>query len=144
MTVAPVCRVGDPLQITCRATVQFIRWNISQVNEQGSLVEVASAQINSLDANQMTQRIVNSSTFTFMRTSVQRDSPLISILSIDSVSIGLNGTILRCANGSNQSISASTTIKIIDIRKSKAQFTSPNNICYVVMIMLFQFSILQY
>ena len=120
MTVAPVCHVGGQLQnqLTCTASVQFIRWNILQVNEQGILEDVtASLQINSLDANQMTERVVNSSTFTFMRISAQRERPLISRLSIDSVSIGLNGTVARCSDVSNQSISASTTIQIIDINQ---------------------------
>ena len=114
MIVAPVCRIGDPLQLTCTASVQFIRWSILQVNEPSTLVEATtSVQINALDYNQIAQRVVNSSTFTFMRVSPQRERPLISRLSIDSVSIGLNGTMVRCANGSNQSISASTTINII-------------------------------
>ena len=40
VTVAPVCRVGDPLQLTCTASVQFIRWNIMVVNDQGIEEEI--------------------------------------------------------------------------------------------------------
>ena len=95
MTVAPVCRVGDPLSITCTASVQFIRWSILQVNEQGTLVMVTiDANINSRDTNQMTQRVVNSATLTFMRTSAQ-GAPLISTLSIDSVTSGVSSMELR-------------------------------------------------
>ena len=102
MTVAPVCRIGGPLQLTCTASVQFIRWSILQPS---TLVDTTSSvQINALDANQMAQRLVNSSIFTFMRISAQRAQPLISILSIDSISIGLNGTVARCSAVSNQSI----------------------------------------
>ena len=120
MTVAPVCRVGDQLQITCTASVKFIRWNILQANEQGMLVEpVPAAQINSLDDNQMSQSTVNSSTFTFTRISAKRTLPLISMLSIDSVSIGLNGTAVNCSDVANLTTltQASTTIQVIDNSK---------------------------
>ena len=113
--VAPVCHVGDPLQLSCTSSVQFIRWSILQPNEQEVLVEaINSVQINSVDANQMSQRAMNSATFTFMRISTQGASPLISTLSIDSVSIGLNGTVVHCSDVANPMTSASTTIQIID------------------------------
>ena len=118
MSVAPVCRDGDSVELTCTAsvTVQFIRWSVLQVNDQGTLEEVTtSVQINSLDDNQVTERVVNSSIFAFTRSSAQRALPLISILSIDSVNMGLNGTVVNCSNISNPMISASTTIQIIDI-----------------------------
>ena len=121
MMVAPVCHVGDPLQITCTASVEFIRWSILQSNEQGtlSLVEVTSAQINSRDVNvQMSDRKVNSATFTFMRSSARFASPLISTLSIDLVNIDLNRTVVRCSDVANPMISVSTTIQIIDISNS--------------------------
>ena len=116
MTVAPVCHVGDPLQLTCTASVEFVRWSILQVNERGILVEVAAAvQLNSRDENQMRQieDLVDSATFTFIRSSAQFASPLISTLSIDSVSIGLNRTVVRCMEAGGSTSSASTTIKII-------------------------------
>ena len=116
MTVAPVCRVGDPLQISCTASVEFIRWSIWQANEQGTLVEVTdSVQINSLDANQMSQREVKSAAFMFMRISAEDTTPLVSTLSIDSVNISLNGTVVRCSEVGGSMTSASTTIQIIDI-----------------------------
>ena len=116
MSVATVSHDGDPLQLTCTASIEFIRWNILQPNEQGALVEVVRAQINSRDINkQMSQREVGSATLTFMRTSTRFALPLISTLSIDSVSISLNGTVVNCSDVANQTISASTTIQIIDI-----------------------------
>jgi hypothetical protein len=111
-SVAPVCRVEDPLLLTCTASTQFIRWNIFRANEE----IIGSAQFNSRDANQMPSNIdVNLTTFTFTRTSAQGASPLTSTLSIDSVSIDLNGTVVRCTDVSNPMTSASTTIQIIDI-----------------------------
>ena len=117
--VAPVYCIGDPLQITCTASVEFIRWSILQPNEQGILVEVASAQINSRDANQMSQRVVNVATLIFMRSSTQGASPLISTLSIDSVNIRLNETTVNCTDIGNPMTSASTTIHIINNSNSK-------------------------
>ena len=49
-----------------------------------------------------------------MRTSAQGESPLISTLSIDSVSIDLNGTVVNCMNVANSMMSASTAIYVID------------------------------
>ena len=119
MTVAPVCRVGDQLGITCNASIQFIRWSILQVNEQGTLERVTTdTQINSRDANQMSQRVVNSATLTFMRSSAP-GLPLISTLSIDSVNIGLNGTVVRCTDVVDPMSSASTTIYIVDLSGSE-------------------------
>ena len=112
MMVPPMC-LGDPFQLTCTASVQFIRWSILQPNEQGILAEVASAQVNSRDANQISQRVVNSATFTFLRSSAEDTAPLISTLSIDSVNIGLNGTVVNCSDIANPITSASTTIHIL-------------------------------
>ena len=116
MTVAPVCHIEDPLQITCTASVQFIRWSIWQANEQGIHVEVTdSVLITASDANQMKEREVNSATFTFMRTSAEDTTPLVSTSSIDSVIISLNETVVHCSDVANPMTSASTTIQIIDI-----------------------------
>ena len=111
MMVAPVCRVGDLLQLTCTASVEFIRWSIMLVNDWGMLEDI-TANINSRDSSQqMSQREVNSTTFTFMRSSAQYGS-LNSTLSIDSVSIGLNRTIVQCIEVGGSMTSASTTIHI--------------------------------
>ena len=111
--VASIC-LGDPLRLICTASVEFIKWRILQPNDQGTLLEVTSAQINSRDDNQMTKISVNSATFTFLRSSVEDTTPLISTLSIDSVNIGLNGTVVNCLNIANPIASASTTIHVID------------------------------
>ena len=121
MTVAPVCRVGDPLQLMCTASVEFIRWSILRVNEQGRLEMISSdVIINSRDSNnQMTPITLDSATFTFMRSSVQFASPLISTLSINSVSIGFNGTVVHCSDIANPMTSASTMIQIINSNQSE-------------------------
>ena len=35
MTVAPVCHVGDTLNLICTAYVEFISWSFTVVNQQG-------------------------------------------------------------------------------------------------------------
>ena len=120
MSVAIVCHVGDPLQLMCTGSVQFVRWRIFQVNEQGILEEATdSVLIGSSDANQMKQKVVHSVIFTFMRISTQRAIPLISTLSIDSVNTALNRTVVRCTDVANPTSSATTTIKIMDNGSSK-------------------------
>ena len=126
MNVAPVCRVGDPLQMTCTASIEFTSWSIFRVNEQGMLERaIHDEPINSVDQVQMPEPTVTElATFTIMRTSAQNVLPLTSTLSIDMVSIGLNGTVVNCMDGRrseerNVSISASTTIKIIDTNQSE-------------------------
>ena len=123
--VAPVCRVGDPLQLTCTAAARSIRWRIFQVNELGTLGEVINSVIIDIsDANQVKQKEVNSATFAFTRSSNEDTLPLISTLSIDSVSIGLNGTVVNCADVSNPMTSASSTITIVNVSQfSKLIFT---------------------
>ena len=112
MTVAPVCHVGDQLNLTCTASVDFLEWSISLVNEQGILEEI-TAYSNSRDTSQQVPPIrVNSTMLTFTRSSAQGDLPLISTLSIDSVSIGLNGTVVYCMEVGGSMTSASTTIQI--------------------------------
>ena len=113
-----MCRVGDTLNLTCTASVDFIRWSIRLVNEFGRLEEITVTSNSEDESQQMTQRTVNSTTFTFMRSSAQRDSPLISTLSISSVSVSLNGTVVHCMEIGG-SMSDSTTIYIIEISNSE-------------------------
>ena len=120
MTVAPVCHVGDPLQIICTASTEFLEWNIRTrvINEHGRLEEIA-AFINSRDeAHESMSLVVNGSSFTFMRISARSGIPLIATLSIDSVSIGLNGMVVRCSYAVNTSTSASTIIQIMDFNNN--------------------------
>ena len=116
VSVAPVCHVGDPLQLTCTASVEFISWSFTVVTEQGREEEIT---IFSTSSQQTMPIVVNSTTFTLMRNSPQGVLPLIVTLSIDSVSIGLNGTVVNCVDTRNSTASASTTIQIIDTGNSE-------------------------
>ena len=113
MTVAPVCRIGNPLQLTCTASIEFIRWSITVVNEQGMEEEITNSRNSRDNSSPPKDIVINSTTFTFSRTSAPLALPLISTLSIDSVGIGMNGTVVYCMDANNPVVSASTTIQII-------------------------------
>ena len=106
-----MCHVGDHLNLTCTASVDFITWSFIVVNGQGRDAEIT---IFSTTSQQSMPTVVNSTTFTLMRNSPQSVLPLIITLSIDSVGIGLNGTVVNCVDLRNSTTSVSTTIQIID------------------------------
>ena len=118
-TVAPVCRVGEQLLLTCSTTsASFLNWRFSLVREDG-LVEQRSRFINRDDVSHQTSNsVVNSTTFTFMRVSTQGTSPFITTLLIDHVSSGLNGVVIECAEIDGTMETESTIIDIIGIVKS--------------------------
>ena len=119
MSVAPVCRIGDPLQLTCTASVEFLQWHMRVIDEQGRLHEITTFS-NSRDMNQqLMPMIVNDTSFTFMRVSARNSTPLVSTLAINSTGIGLNGTVVRCMDANNPMTSASTTIQIMDLDNSE-------------------------
>ena len=134
MSVAPVCSVGDPLQLICTAHVEFLRWNILRANEQGTLVNVVNSEIiNSRDEVQMRNTPLNPATITFTRISAQGALPLVTRLSIDSVSIGLNGTVVRCSDAANpMTMLASSTIQIIETTQS--ELTIINDILQILCV----------
>ena len=113
--MAPVCSVRDPFQLTCTASVEAgIKWNIFRVNMKvisDVLISVGSAK------NLMIPMTVDSVTFTFIKNSAPGASPLVSTLSIDSVS--WNGTVVNCSDLSDSTTSAATTIQIIDTSQSE-------------------------
>ena len=117
MEVAPVCRVGDPLELTCTASVESLQWSLTVVDEQGRDENILMFITASAPSPQPPPITVNFTTFTLRRISDQGASPLVSTLSIDPVSIGLNGTVVNCmdATSSMTPSSESTTILIIDI-----------------------------
>ena len=97
MLVAPVC-LGDQVNLTCTASVDSIEWRFTVVNEQGRHEPFTTFSTSRGPSLQSAPIVVNSTTFTLMRGSGERDLPLISTLSIDPVSIGLNGTVVNCTD----------------------------------------------
>ena len=113
VSVAPVCQVGDQLELICNSTGSFLRWILTVGNDQGVPQEYRR-NINSQDGSQQMSMIeVNSTTFTFMRISDQGMLPLISTLVINSVSNDLNGTVIHCVDVGT-SMTVSTTLHLID------------------------------
>jgi hypothetical protein len=85
------------------------------VNQHGRDEPITGFITAGAPVNQSVLIQVNSTTFTLIRNSNQYNSqPLIVTLSIDSVSAGLNGTIVNCMDPGNPMSVASTTIQIID------------------------------
>ena len=85
------------------------------INGQGT-VQIIERNINSNDASQQTSTTtVNSTLFTFTRTSAQGASPLSSTFTTDSASNGLNGTMVECLEVDGPMAEESTLILIMDI-----------------------------
>ena len=90
------------------------------VNEQGTPEEIVTFSNSRDRSQQVITAMVNSTIFTFMRSSAQGASPLTSTMSIDSVTIGLNGTVVYCMEEEgSMPASESTTIRVIDTNKSE-------------------------
>ena len=134
-SVAPVCRVGDPLELTCISSGSFLRWVFIVSNEQGIPQEYGRS-VNSQDGSQQMSTIeLNSTTFTYMRTSDQRMVPLISTLVIDSVNRYLNGTEVYCLDLAT-STNTSTTIHLFDMSTFMVYCNRPlfNYITYIELL----------
>ena len=109
--VAPVCRVGDPLELTCNLSGIFLEWSFTVGNEQG-VPRNYRETIHFQDFSEP-MLLVNSTTFTFMKTYNQGMLPLISTLVIDSVNRYLNGTEVHCLDKETYA-TASTTIHLFE------------------------------
>ena len=110
--VAPVCQSGDQLELTCTTSGVIQTWQLVSNPESGAvtqLQQVSSAGSSGLDSG---PRIINSITFNSSRLSSQGSSPLISRMTVNPVSEGLNGSEVNCVD-TLASESATTTILII-------------------------------
>ena len=85
---AEVCHVGDRLEVVCRSsTVSFLKWSL--ISESGTIIP--SGTVTSSMVTDATQ-IVNSTVFTFTRTSGVSKLPLVSdelYFSSDNVKVSL-------------------------------------------------------
>ena len=108
--VALVCQVGDPLELTCSITGEFKRWEFTVVTDSG----VSQTFMPDVTPDGVAPPLtVNSTTFTLSRLSAQDSLPLISRMTINHVSEGLNGVAVSCVDVA-ASESAATTIQIVD------------------------------
>ena len=106
--VAPVCQIGDQLELTCSVTGVFLRWQFTVILEDGT----SRTFMPDVTAGGSSGRMANSTSFTFSRLSTQ---PLTSNMTINPVSEGLNGVQVNCIDRET-SESATITILIVDAR----------------------------
>ena len=111
--VAPVCQEGDQLELTCTSSGTVHRWEFTVFPENIThrTVPVTLAGTSGVPP----PLTVSSSMITFSRLSGQDSLPLISRITIATVSRGLNRTVVNCLEGISSTDSvATTTIRIID------------------------------
>lgn len=113
---AQVC-VGQQLELTCITNETAVVWNFVPplVDDQGAPISL-DWFIFSTDLDQQLQQFgVNSTTFTFVRTSMRNSSPLVSTLNIINSSSALNMTTVSCMKIVNRqrAIAVFTTIVVV-------------------------------
>ena len=81
--VAPVCQVGDQLELTCSVAGVFLRWQFTVILEDGQAITFTPIVTAGGSSGVPPPRMANSTTFTFSRLSTQ---PLTSTATINPVS----------------------------------------------------------
>ena len=110
--VTAVCLEGDQLELTCTSSHIFLRREFTIFPENVSHVAIITSAGPSGIPPPLT---VTYSMITFSRLSGQDVLPLISRVTVASVSSGLNETVVNCFEGSTSTdVVATTTIRIID------------------------------
>ena len=111
--VAPVCRVGDQLELMCTSSGTVHRWEFTVIPEN---ISHTTTPVTSAGTSGVPQPLTFSgSMITFLRLSGQGSSPLVSRTVVSPVSSGLNGAVVNCFEGISSTDSvATTTIRIID------------------------------
>ena len=110
--IASVCR-GHQLHLTCTVTGSFLEWSFFVIPDNGTTAVRRTFALTSLStSNQLSHLQLNSTMFTFSRTSARNGMPLVSRLSINAVTDSLNGFVLTCTDVET-SESVATTIQIM-------------------------------
>ena len=112
--VAPVCQVGDQLELTCSVAGVFIRWQFTVILEDGRAMTFMPIVTAGGSSGVPPPRMANPTTFTFSRLSTQ---PLTSTMTINPVSEGLNGVQMSCEDV-KASESATTTVQLVDVMRA--------------------------
>ena len=114
--VAPVCQAGDQLELTCNTTAGIAiehRWEFTVFPEN---VTHTGRPVESIGVSGIPPLLaINTSTITFSRLSGPNDLSLISRVTVNPVSIGVNGTVVKCIDIDTNSV-AITTIYILGAR----------------------------
>ena len=105
---AAVCNVGNELEISCDTTGNFTTWNVKLITGNRITRTLSTATRNSEVV------MINSTTFTFSRTSELGSTGLMSKLVISSVRQCLNETNITCMEvGASAAKKAVTTVYIV-------------------------------
>ena len=124
--VAPVCRVGDQLELMCTSSGTVHRWEFTVFPENVSHTTVPILSVGTSGSS--TPLMISNSMITFSRLSGQDSLPLISMARVSSVTNGLNRTVVNCFEGVSSTDSvATTTIRIIDPGQFSKKLLSLNN-----------------
>ena len=111
-----VCEGGE-LSLMCSTNVSILSWTTSPLqNDQGQVLTFMRSTASEGVSQQISTMMVNSTFFNISRVSGQDESPLVSRLVINPVSVGLNGTRVNCTeramNKENIAV-ASTTVYVL-------------------------------
>ena len=108
--MASVCS-GDQLELTCTTSGSILEWAFVLIPENAAPRTYTRGL--TIDTQAPEPLLINSIRFTFSRLSRPNTLPLISILVINPVSVGLNGTEVNCTDVQT-SDTGSTTITTIN------------------------------
>ena len=110
--IVSVCS-GGHLELMCSTTGTFLRW-YTRPNIENEVTRTYTRTLSSISVvNNVAPLMINSTTFSFSRTSIQGSLPLVSRLVISPISKILNGTEVKCEDVIMGINSSTTTIHVI-------------------------------
>ena len=103
---AYVCNAGDILELTCNTAESALQWQLTVEGMSDPIyISISSTTVG------IPRRMINISRITATRTSGRGETPLISILEINPVNEGLNGTLnITCMSLGPSTSMATTTV----------------------------------
>ena len=118
--VAFAC-VGMPLEITCNTTSTILQWNIIYSRNNSGILSEARLIYYSTPVATLSPFMFHRSTVNFTRTSMRNALPLTATLLIDSVTEGLNQTMISCMQlGSSVNAQEAAVLSIVDQHYGKS------------------------
>ena len=108
---APVCS-GGQLEVICNTTWD-LEWGFNVFRENATTLIRVSRVIPSVQPSPETSQLINSTRFYFSKTSAEGASPVMSKLLINSVSRGLNGTVIYCEDLITGDLASTTVIVMV-------------------------------
>ena len=108
-----VCN-GDQLTLTCSTTETFLRWSITLAQDEAlNSINTFTRTVSSLSVTSLVSPVLtNSVMIDLHRSSVKDELPLVSSLTISSVSAIFNRTLLTCMELTSSAESATALVHI--------------------------------